>query len=136
LREATCDQACGNLDDSGSDRLDYLCCGRVGCLLFVDARARRWACGCADCAEPGWDGSNGVALGVWMVSGRATVIAVSHGAGAECESRDRRAAGMGPSLSPLLELLAGSHRRDSSNALVIRSPALEHLACRSPHISF
>src|SRR5690349_15737351 len=56
--EATRDQARGNLDDSGSDRLDYLCGAGVGCVLFFDTCARGWACGSPRCAEPGWDGSN------------------------------------------------------------------------------
>src|SRR5262249_45059334 len=124
-RKTSCDQARRDLDDSGSYRVDYLCGAGVGRVLVVDARARRWACSCADCAESGWDGSNGVALGVWLVLGRATVIAISHCTGAEREFGARGATGMGPNVSLVLELLAGSHRRDSFDPLVIRLTALE-----------
>ena len=126
--EAACDQARGDLDDSGASNLDSLCSAGVGCVLVVDTRARRWARGCVDCVEPGRDGSNGVALGVWVVFGRAGVVAISDGAGVECESRPRRAAGVGWGVSLVLELLAGSYRGDSFDAVVIRSPPLEHLA--------
>ena len=129
--EATRDQARGDLDDPGSDYLDSLRRAHVGCVLVFDTRARRWTCGGVSGAESGWNGSNGVALGVWVVSRDPVVVAFSHGAGTECKSRARGATWMGSNVSLLLVVLAGSHRCDSPDALAIRPAPLEYLARRT-----
>ena len=124
------DQARSDLDDSGSACLDCLRGAGVGCVLVVDARTCWWACGCAGGVESGWDGSNGVALGVWVVFSDSVVVAVFNCAGAERESCARSATGMGSSVSRLLVVLVGSDRRDDFDPLVIGPPPLEHLALR------
>lgn len=128
LREAACDQARVDLDDSGVDYLDSLRRVGVGCVPDFDTRARRWARGGVSGAESGRHGSHGVALGVRLVSRDPIAVAFSHRTGTECESGPRGATWVGPNVSLLLDVLAGSHRRDNPDALAIKPPPLEHLA--------
>lgn len=127
-READCDQARCDLDDSWIVCLDSLRSVDLGCVFVFNARARWGAGGGVDRVESGGNGSNVVAMGVWMVFGRATVIAVFYVSGAERESRARCAAWLGTNVSVLLVVLAGADRRDNSHPLAIRPPPLEHLA--------
>ena len=127
-REAGCDQARFDLDDSWVVCLGYLCGAGLGCVLVFNARARWWAGGGVDCVETGGYGSNVVALGVWMVPGRASVIAVFYGSCIERESRTRSPAGLGANVSVVLVVLARSDRVNNSHPMAIRPPALEYLA--------
>ena len=100
----------------------------MGCVLVIDACARWWASGGVSGVEPGWDGSNGVALGVWVVPRDSVVVAVSYVSGAEREFGARGAARVGSSVSLVLVVLVSPHRRDNFERLVIGPAPLEHLA--------
>ena len=127
-READRDQARGDLDDSRIVCLDSLRRTGLGCVFVFDTRARRRACRRVNRVESGRYGSKVLAVGVWMVFGRATVIAVFYVSGAECESRARGAAGLGSNVSVVLVVLAGAYGGDNSHPMAIWPPPLEHLA--------
>ena len=94
-----------------------------------NTRARRGLGRGDDRAYQSAHGSNGVALGVWLVSDGPTRITFRDAGGVEREPRARDAAGMGAGVRNLLAVLARVDSGDGSCVVVVWIVAVGHLAC-------
>jgi len=129
-RKAFGDPALSNLDDTGTARLATLRGACVGCVFYFHSRARRRA-GCGNGrAEQGTDGSSGVAVGVRVVPGGPTRVAIRDGGRAKRQPRTRYSTRMGASVRVILDVLAGADADYGCGVVVVGIIPMEYLASR------
>ncbi len=130
-RKTARDQALRDLDDTGIVHLVRLRGTSMESVSQFDTRARRWIDPRDDRAEQSTNGSNSVALGVWLVFDGPTRIAFRDAGGVEREPRARGAAWMGAGVRILLAVLARVDGAYGSGVVVVWIVSVVYLACRS-----